>query len=360
MLCAPARRGHALCAFAVLFASRVFFLVSPMASASALHVCEQLRANLPQMGQLPAGACTDIKTFAWCSSKQRGCHETWMQQRCKRSCKACTIGPEQAAWEQNHEQTRRACSRVMSPGQCTRYFVDAGANIGDSIEDWFRKPSCWSCQGVAFPTYMKQEPSCHPKYPAWLPIETRRQYCAVGLEPNPRHWAGLQRKAERLKSAYGSNVTLGNSAFSHEDGFANFGIDTIHGDSVGSSLQLTRHTTGKDGKRGHGPTLAEQNTTLVRTVDAAKYLDAIGDPTAADIVLKIDIEGSEYAVLQRLLHSGVLCRRVTDLFVEWHEQSTNMAAYRWLQNQLVVGSSHNSTRPANRSSACPTRLHGWH
>jgi hypothetical protein len=45
-------------------------------------------------------------------------------------------------------------------------------------------------------------------------------------------------------------------------------------------------------------------------------------------VLKIDIEGSEYAVLNTLLQSGVLCRRVTDLFVEWHDVPENKQGQR--------------------------------
>jgi len=33
----------------------------------------------------------------------------------------------------------------------------------------------------------------------------------------------------------------------------------------------------------------------------------------------VDVEGSEYSILRRLIESGVLCRRVTDVFVEWHD-----------------------------------------
>ncbi|KOO29870.1 hypothetical protein Ctob_008777 [Chrysochromulina tobinii] len=138
-----------------------------------------------------------------------------------------------------------------------------------------------------------------------------------------------------MLSGFGSNVTLSNSAFSNQSAVASFGIDTIHGGSVGSSLELQRHTTDVHGKKGQGPTLKDQNSLIrVRTVDAAAFLDGLGDATSRNIVLKVDVEGSEYAVLRRLIESGVLCRRVTDVFVEWHDQAANMATFRWIHSQL--------------------------
>ena len=57
--------------------------------------------------------------------------------------------------------------------------------------------------------------------------------------------------------------------------------------SVGSSLEIQRHTTDAQGKKGRGPTLSEQNSLIrVRTVDAAAFLDSLGDGTSRNIVLK--------------------------------------------------------------------------
>jgi hypothetical protein len=90
-----------------------------------------------------------------------------------------------------------------------------------------------------------------------------------------------------MLSGFGSNVTLSNSAFSNQSAVASFGIDTIHGGSVGSSLELQRHTTDVHGKKGQGPTLKDQNSLIrVRTVDAAAFLDGLGDATSRNIVLK--------------------------------------------------------------------------
>jgi hypothetical protein len=80
----------------------------------------------------------------------------------------------------------------------------------------------------------------------------------------------------------------------------------------------------------------------------------------------VDVEGSEYAVLRRLIESGVLCRRVTDVFVEWHDQAANMATFRWIHSQLNVSHGFYGTvvkggahvpRPA--AAPCQTRLLAW-
>lgn len=42
-----------------------------------------------------------------------------------------------------------------------------------------------------------------------------------------------------------------------------------------------------------------------------------------EIVLKIDIEGKEYDVLEKLLNSGILKERVKKLYVEWHWNKTS-------------------------------------
>ena len=74
------------------------------------------------------------------------------------------------------------------------------------------------------------------------------------------------------------------------------------------------------------------------------------------------MEGSEYSILRRLIESGVLCRRVTDVFVEWHDQDANKAAFRWIHSQLNVSHGHYVPAKGLRSShlaPCPTRLLQW-
>lgn len=263
-----------------------------MDDGSLQRRCELLRHASARMGPLPAASCVDVKSFDWCSARRSLCrtggsnYTAFIHERCARMCGACNSSSAQLKWEQHHESTRRTCGKVSSPPRCTHFYVDTGANTGDSLVSWYEHPSCFHA-GVRFPIYMRQAPPCYYLWPPWLQIESRRQYCAVAFEPNPRHWDSLQRTASKMLSSFGSNVTLSNSAFSNQSAVASFGIDTIHGGSVGSSLELQRHTTDVHGKKGQGPTLTDQNSLIrVRTVDAAAFLDGLGDATSRNIVLK--------------------------------------------------------------------------
>lgn len=58
------------------------------------------------------------------------------------------------------------------------------------------------------------------------------------------------------------------------------------------------------------------NPILVRCINLADYLDTIHPDTY--IVLKLDIEGAEYEVLENLINSGRI-NRINELYVEFHD-----------------------------------------
>lgn len=104
--------------------------------------------------------------------------------------------------------------------------------------------------------------------------------------------------------------TLIQSAVSDADGTAEFYLDREDGD--GSTLfrdKLTKDTG------GYG-TLDIAHPELVTTVDLSRW---IGDELRPSdyIVLKLDVEGAEYAVLEKMASDGTL-DRIRHLFVEWH------------------------------------------
>ena len=78
---------------------------------------------------------------------------------------------------------------------------------------------------------------------------------------------------------------------------------------------MHRHALDANFKKGAGARVGA-NTTTVHTVDATAFLDSVG--SGAPIALKLDVEGSEYDILRDLMLSGVLCRRVETLWVEFH------------------------------------------
>jgi FkbM family methyltransferase len=325
-----------------------------------LRHCLRLRSTILELGPLPLSpneTCLDSKPYTYCHPKQRHCAKSgdWLQSRCRRMCQLCNATKQQLDWEAHHDRARLDCAKVRSPhSRCAGYFVDAGANNGDSFAMWYDVGGCWSATGVPFQTEifsyrgeMAESAMCTPYWPDALPIELRRQYCSVVYEPNPAHYDGLLARAKQLRRRYGSNVTVLTSAFSDQNGVADFGLDTIGKDSVGSSLELSRHTVDKGGIKGRGQTLAEQGyIKKVRTVDAAEAIASLGDGRSRNVVLKIDIEGSEFTVLRHLLESGVMCRRVSHLFVEWHATSPeSKGAKKWIETQLRL--------------PCRTKLHKW-
>jgi FkbM family methyltransferase len=141
-----------------------------------------------------------------------------------------------------------------------RAFIDCGGHSGSSVRK-FRQTRDPNCEVVTF------EPN-----PLYTP-------CYRGFE---RH---------RLIRA----------AVWTEDGEADFYLGPWDGD--GSSL-LREKTTGS---------LDRDRPIRVATVDLSSWILARG----SSVILKLDIEGAEYDVLDKMLADGST-RFVSELLVEWH------------------------------------------
>lgn len=107
-----------------------------------------------------------------------------------------------------------------------------------------------------------------------------------------------------------SNHTLIKSAIWIEDGHKEFFLDREDGD--GSTFfpeKLTRH----NGGYGELDTI---NPLVVPTVDLSAWL--INNVEKRDyVILKLDIEGAEYDVLDKLFDQESI-RLIDKLFIEWH------------------------------------------
>jgi FkbM family methyltransferase len=123
--------------------------------------------------------------------------------------------------------------------------------------------------------------------------QTRDSECEiVTFEPNPLYaqcYQGFER--HRLIAA----------AVWTEDGARDFYLDRIDGD--GSSLLRDKRTGDLDRER----------PIRVATVDLPEWIRL----NATNIILKLDIEGAEYAVLDKMLADGT-ARHVRELLIEWH------------------------------------------
>lgn len=126
--------------------------------------------------------------------------------------------------------------------------------------------------------------------------QTRDPLCeVVTFEPNPLYaecYRGLER--HRLIAA----------AVWTEDGAGSFYLDPIDGD--GSSLFRDKRTGSIDRDRPIQIATVDLSAWILRTI-----------PEGDSIILKLDVEGAEYDVLDKMLSDGT-DRYVRELLIEWH------------------------------------------
>lgn len=103
--------------------------------------------------------------------------------------------------------------------------------------------------------------------------------------------------------------TLIPAALHDQDGFQPFFLDRDDGD--GSTL-LRHKLTCENGGFG---TLDTESPMKVKTVDLSHW---IANELSTDfLLLKLDVEGAEYDILEKMLADGTV-GRVRHLFIEWH------------------------------------------
>ena len=245
--------------------------------------------------------------------------------------------------------------------RCAGTFVDAGANVGDTLWSWYNDPSC----AVAPRQLRANGVRCAWQWPWWLPLHVRRQWCSEAFEANPQHTRRLRHAKERLETRVGPRIRVHvQTALSTKTDNVTFGLDLLHG--TGSSLQLHRRALDAQGRKGSGARIGT-NTTIVQSIDATRFLETLG-ARDGPIALKLDVEGSEYNILRNLFLSGVLCKHVHTLWVEFHGAQDATAGtpahidtfFKWMLE------SHNeSTRALQKawlpypSAVCATTLLPW-
>jgi len=183
---------------------------------------------------------------------------------------------------------------------CALIYLDVGSNIGVQVRKLF-------------------EPERYPGAPVLklfnstfgspqqrkLPSEATG-LCALGFEPNPAHRAHLQ-QLQANYSAKGWNVHFYPFAAWKDEGTLMFDEapqpDT---ESWGAKLTTTKLTGAK-----------AKDQVAVRTVSLADLIRTL--PSHSVKLMKVDIEGAEYATVWRMLQKKVLCQGVVDAaFFESH------------------------------------------
>ena len=253
--------------------------------------------------------------------------------------------------EQQHDEDR--IKQLLVTHRCEAVYLDVGSNIGVQIRKLF-------------------EPHKYPGAPVHsLFTETfastdRCRVCAIGVEPNPRHRNRLSQLQTRLTAA-GAGVTVFEAAAGSADGVLTlqYGARKSNFEDAGAS------TLGIGRYRGHDEVVVRmlRLSRLVRLVRAQLDVTArrAGTPPgqrAGKILMKLDIEGSEWTVLTDLMDSGALCT-VDSVFVEYHDadferigaQAGSLRRAALVTMRDVVRSLRAKISAALRAEgSCPTRV----
>ncbi|XP_052784275.1 uncharacterized protein LOC128220063 [Mya arenaria] len=212
--------------------------------------------------------------------------------------------------------------------ECRYVYLDLGSNKGVQVRKLF-EPALYP--GATIIPYFDK---------IFGNVDNRRKYaCAFGFEANPRHFSRLK----YIENAYrrkGFRVTFYNNAVSNEQdknvtiySETNFDIDWGAGildAAIVDKINMTRYE--------------------VPTVDIVKFINKEIQPLNPKAVLvKMDIEGSEYTVLPHMLENNVLCKNVlTSMVVEMHE---------WAKEQMKSELDLNILRQRMSTQNCaPTEI----
>lgn len=168
-------------------------------------------------------------------------------------------------------------------------FLDCGGNNGSSVRK-FRKE-----------------------------FDPRARFHIFSFEPNPIY-------AERYLDIPKHKLIA--AAVHNRDGETQFYLDREDGD--GSTLfknKLTRENG------GYGVLDLDEPTT-VKSIDLSAWIARELEPSD-NIVLKLDVEGAEYDIIEKMAQDKTLSR-ISKLFIEWHWQKVGVTEERHLNSEALL------------------------
>lgn len=301
----------------------------------------------------------------WLVAQRAACNGLQTLQQRQRCCKTSSEGCSRRnatrhestlarLYSLEHQHDEEVIRELMVTHRCEAVYLDVGSNIGVQIRKLF-------------------EPQKYPGAPVHsLFTETfastdRCRVCAIGVEPNPRHRNRLSQLQTRLTAA-GAGVLIFEAAAGNADG----ALTLQYGARKSSFEDAGASTLGIGRYRGRSEAVVRmiRLARLVRLVRAQLDVTAgrAGTPPGQraknKILMKLDIEGSEWTVLTDLMESGALCA-VDSVFVEYHDADFDRigaeaaplrrAALRTMRD--TVRSLHTTVSAAlGADSSCPTRV----
>jgi len=167
-------------------------------------------------------------------------------------------------------------------------YLDIGSNIGVQVRKLFEPEK--------YPHRHHHHNHTHKHARAvqifekdyWDAVPRASNVCALGMEPNPHLWPRLQ----ALEEAY--NQRGFRTHFYRFAAWTEEGTMDFHADPGAEHHDWGAHLR-----------LSSNDTVKVRTVDLIAFLSSL--PRGKIRVMKLDIEGAEWQVLEKAIPSGVLC-----------------------------------------------------
>ena len=180
---------------------------------------------------------------------------------------------------------------------CRHIFLDVGANVGLNAHFLYN--------GSAFPKSLKMVPLMDQMFG-----RDRSHVCYRGFEPNmnhiDRHISLRHNFKDKDMMIYNSPVGISNSSITFY--YKNTEMEKKHNDwGFSSQVDPSLHA------------VKSVNLTAVNLtqIDFPSWLNAL-EPKDARILMKLDVEGSEFELLTALLFRGQLCNRIHTMTLEWH------------------------------------------
>jgi FkbM family methyltransferase len=192
---------------------------------------------------------------------------------------------------------------TVMPDRCNNIYVDLGSNIGVQIRKLF-------------------EPFKYPKSKILGKFNEilgsvdarRKNACAFGFEANPKHFKRLI-KLQDIYNTLGWKTNFFNKVVWTEDGrtMTIYSDDENRNEDWGSGVLDTAI-----------PDKNRMSEFKVPTIDIALWLQSIiKEYRPSAVMLKMDIEGSEYNVLPHLLEMGLFCsQKISYMYLEFHKWAT--------------------------------------